>query len=141
MLSAPRVLFGLFAVLLSLFSLARALPLALQPRDVWAPRVTYPVFGTVWSVGERYNVTWDLTSEPKQITNPTGQIWLRKDGLTLSQGPGSTQDPLASGFNLTDGHVEITVPDIAPDSDYELVLFGDSGNFSPNFTISAASSA
>ena len=44
---------------------------------------------------------------------------------------------LAEGFQLTDGRVEITVPYVDPGCGYQLVLFGDSGNFSPEFMIAA----
>lgn len=32
-----------------------------------------------------------------------------------------TADALAEGFNLTDGRVEVTVPDVAPGSGYQVV--------------------
>lgn len=46
-------------------------------------------------------------------------------------------DAIATGFNLTDGHVEITVPFVTPGCDYQINLFGDSGNFGPTFIIAS----
>ncbi|KAH8114412.1 hypothetical protein DFH11DRAFT_1688937 [Phellopilus nigrolimitatus] len=137
MFSTSRVFCTLFAALAALFSLASALPLEPERRDVWVPQVTYPHADIVWKIGYRHNVSWDLSSQPAQITNPIGQILLRKDNVTASTGPGSTSEPLASGFDLTLGRVEITVPDVTVGCGYQVVLFGDSGNFSPNFIIAA----
>ena len=64
----------------------------------------------------------------------------------------SPDNPLASGFSILDGRHEITVPSVASGSDYAIVreycarllprqwshtllVFGDSGNASPDFTI------
>lgn len=44
-------------------------------------------------------------------------------------------DPLATGFPITMGRAEITVPSVTTRNSYILVLFGDSGNASPRFTI------
>ncbi|KAI0062229.1 hypothetical protein BV25DRAFT_660585 [Artomyces pyxidatus] len=119
-----------FTLAATLFSLAAASPLAvLQKRDVYVPPVLYPHAGTVWKVGEQHNVTWNNTSPPAEITNPKGQIYLRKGDSTLMN------MTLASKFNLADGRTEVTVPDLTPGSDYRIVLFGDSGNWSPEFEI------
>ncbi|THU84266.1 hypothetical protein K435DRAFT_686022, partial [Dendrothele bispora CBS 962.96] len=96
--------------------------------DVFAPPITSPVAGDVWVVGETKNVTWDVSHAPTQITNPEGTILLRKGNLT-------TTDILATGFDIRDGSVEVTVPDVEDDDDYSVVLFGDSGNWSPDFNI------
>ncbi|KAK7008304.1 hypothetical protein R3P38DRAFT_2791830 [Favolaschia claudopus] len=106
---------------------AAATPLA--PRDVYVPPVLYPHAGTVWFVGQRHNVTWDNSNPPKQITNKIGRIMLRKGDLT-------TPVILADNFSILLGHIEVTVPWVEDGSDYQIVLFGDSGNFSPLFTIS-----
>lgn len=50
----------------------------------------------------------------------------------------SAVDPLADGFNLTDGKVTVDIPcnnDIKSRNTYIVVLMGDSGNKSNNFTI------
>ncbi|KAL5519877.1 hypothetical protein ACEPAG_1537 [Sanghuangporus baumii] len=127
--SMSRIYFLFFSFVITLVSLVSALPI--DRRDVWVPPITSPTEGTVWTIGTLVNVTWDTSTEPDQVTNPIGFIQLRKDGLT-------SPDVLADGFNLTDGSVEITVPDVEPDFGYQVVLFGDSGNFSPEFEIVAA---
>ncbi|KAK0438033.1 hypothetical protein EV421DRAFT_1738661 [Armillaria borealis] len=73
----------------------------------------------------RDTVTWDVSNPPTDITNPIGSIKLRKDGITFLT--------LASGFDILLG--EYTVPYVAESSEYILVLMGDSGNWSPEFTI------
>jgi hypothetical protein len=65
----------------------------------------------------------DTKDAPKQITNGVGSIRLRFDNI-------SSPLILAKGFNILDGQVEVTVPDLDPRTDYQVVLFGDSGNFS-----------
>jgi len=131
-LSAPLLL----AALASMFSTTTALPVErLEARDVFVPPILYPHAGTVWKMGERHNVTWSLEYEPVNITNSIGFIVLAKDGLMSSVGTGSLDDPVASNFSIRLGRVEITVPYVPPADDYQLVLFGDSGNFGPKFTI------
>ncbi|KAL0950398.1 hypothetical protein HGRIS_010356 [Hohenbuehelia grisea] len=100
----------------------------LMPRGVYVPPLTSPTLGTVWTVGETHTVTWDTSKPPSQITNRSGKIMLRKGEKTLDL-------TLASGFNITAGSAEVTVPDVTAGDDYMLVLFGNSGNFSPKFSI------
>ncbi|PAV17075.1 hypothetical protein PNOK_0713900 [Pyrrhoderma noxium] len=110
-----------------------AAPIEIQRRDVWVPQIFTPTTGTVWSVGSNQTVTWDLSQKPENVTNPTGMVLLRKNGSS------DLENPLAKGFNLTDGQVNVTVPNVESADDYQIVLFGDSGNFSLNFTITATS--
>ncbi|KAF5362760.1 hypothetical protein D9758_011685 [Tetrapyrgos nigripes] len=111
-------------------SLAAAVPLEERRiLDVFTPAITSPKAGDVWIVGEKRNVTWDTSSPPSQITNPNGRILLRKGETT-------TNVVLASNFSILLGTVEVEVPKVFLDADdYSVVLFGDSGNFSPKFTI------
>ncbi|OJT13975.1 hypothetical protein TRAPUB_9459 [Trametes pubescens] len=121
---------SVFTFLLSLFAVVSALPLAL--RDVFVPPVTYPHAGTVWKVGQHHNVTWDTTNAPVNITNKVGMIVLAKGGLLQD-----LANPLAKDFDILKGRFEIQVPNVTPGDDYTIVLFGDSGNDSANFTITA----
>jgi len=118
-------LFVLF--LLSLFSFVFSLPLLV--RDVYDPQVLYPNNTTVWAAGEKHHVVWDTSNPPEQITNTIGEVYLRKGDLT------DVDHPLASNFSILLGRIEIQVPDVEPDNDYRIVLMGDSGNWSPEFTI------
>ncbi|KAM5534972.1 hypothetical protein V8D89_011345 [Ganoderma adspersum] len=118
---------SLFSFLLSLLAFAYALPIAI--RDVFVPPVTSPATGTVWAVGSQQNVTWDTSDAPANITNKQGQVVLAKSGRL------DIENPLASGFDILQGWVTVTVPDVAPSDDYTIVLFGDSGNDSGVFSI------
>ncbi|KAJ7923454.1 hypothetical protein B0H13DRAFT_2230169 [Mycena leptocephala] len=123
--------FATLFTLLSAAALAAVQATPLMPRDVYVPPVLYPHNGTVWFVGQRHNVTWDNTNPPVNITNKIGRIMLRKGGLT-------TPVILQENFSILLGRIEVTVPWVDDGSDYQVVLFGDSGNFSPFFTISGA---
>ncbi|KAF8888046.1 hypothetical protein BD779DRAFT_475144 [Infundibulicybe gibba] len=109
-------------------SLANASPTVQEPRDVFTPPVLYPHAGTVWFVGQRQNVTWDTSKAPVNITNKIGRILLRQGGLT-------TPIILADGFSILLGRTEVTVPWVLDGDDYQVNLFGDSGDFSDFFTI------
>ncbi|SJL07596.1 uncharacterized protein ARMOST_10946 [Armillaria ostoyae] len=128
------------ALLLLLSSgFVHALPLI--SRDVISPPITSPTAGAVWTVGQTITVTWNTTVIPpaSQVTNPIGKIILghqANNSLNLD-----LDHPLASNFQLTDGQVDITVPDVEPRDDYIIVLFGDSGNTSPEFTIQRSTSS
>ncbi|KAJ7097172.1 hypothetical protein B0H15DRAFT_825052 [Mycena belliarum] len=124
--------FSSILVLMSAASLALGMPLvALQTRDVFVPPVLEPTAGTVWVVGQPELVSWDTSSAPVNITNKVGRIMLRKGGLTTSV-------TLADNFDILIGQITVTVPSVEDGDDYEVVLFGDSGNFSPPFTITGA---
>ncbi|EIN12651.1 hypothetical protein PUNSTDRAFT_49940 [Punctularia strigosozonata HHB-11173 SS5] len=130
-------MFTTFKLMLALFvslfaSLAAALPVSLEPRDVYVPPVLYPHAGTVWKVGAHHNVTWDVSDPPVNITNKFGMIVLAKNGIALD-----LDSPLAANFSILDGRHVIQVPKVTPASDYQILLFGDSGNLSPEFTITA----
>ncbi|EIN05326.1 hypothetical protein PUNSTDRAFT_137439 [Punctularia strigosozonata HHB-11173 SS5] len=121
------------ALLASPFAaLVFASPVKLSMRDVFVPPITAPIAGAVWPVGSQQTVTWDVSDPPEDIANPIGTIVLAKAGLVLD-----LDDPLATGFSILDGSHVVTVPDVTPGDDYSLVLFGDSGNFSPEFSITA----
>ncbi|PPQ71179.1 hypothetical protein CVT25_004819 [Psilocybe cyanescens] len=119
---------SLFFVALS--SNVSALPTVntLVQRDVFVPPILDPHAGTVWTSGESRLVTWDTSNHPVNITNKLGSIFLRKDNRI-------TPLILAQNFDILQGQVQVTVPLVVEADDYSLVLFGDSGNFSPNFTI------
>ncbi|KAI0351551.1 hypothetical protein OH77DRAFT_1439225 [Trametes cingulata] len=124
-----KALVFLFALLALFAPLAAAVPVTeLEKRDVYVPPVLYPHSGTVWYKGQRHNVTWDVSDPPVNITNKVGMILLRKGDIT-------TPLILAQGFDILAGRTEVTVPWVLEGDDYSVVLFGDSGNFSEEFTI------
>ncbi|KAI0632225.1 hypothetical protein C8Q77DRAFT_910051 [Trametes polyzona] len=110
---------------------------------VYRPHVIAPQAGDVWPVGSTQTITWDTSDIPEEAKNQTGLVLLGyiEDGSEnehLDVG-----HPLAVRFPIADGKTEVTVPDVPTRDDYVIVLFGDSGNTSPKFTIqgSAVSSA
>ncbi|KAJ7486050.1 hypothetical protein B0H11DRAFT_1136601 [Mycena galericulata] len=118
-----------FLVLFAAFSIVASAPNP-QQRDVFSPPVLYPGNGTVWRVGERRNVTWDISNAPEQITNSIGMIVLVRNHTMLD-----LDRPLAKGFNILVARYEIVVPDVEPGNDYQMLVFGDSGNTGEMFTI------
>ncbi|KAF8586113.1 hypothetical protein K439DRAFT_985190 [Ramaria rubella] len=101
--------------------------------DVFDPPILYPNAATVWFAGQSHNVTWDASNPPKTISNGA-LIQLRIADSVIQFVPVT----LASGFSLLAGRQVITLPgNLTSRDDYEIVLFGDSGNVSPAFTILA----
>ncbi|KAJ3796831.1 hypothetical protein GGU11DRAFT_829045 [Lentinula aff. detonsa] len=119
------------------------------PSIVWDPTITSPVTGTVWTVGTMVNVTWwgelndlikttcthifdterrSITDEPSTVSN-AGEIYLAKDNVQMMA--------LSGTFDLAaaDGSYAVTVPDVPTGDDYQIILYGDSGNIGPSFVI------
>ncbi|KAI6030709.1 hypothetical protein F5J12DRAFT_802348 [Pisolithus orientalis] len=119
---------------LSLFSLVSCvLTVPLPARDVVDPPITSPTASTVWNVGETQTVTWSTANLPANITNPDGMLVLgyvanNSENLML-------QSPLATNLSYSVGQAQITVPNVPTGTNYIVVLFGDSGNASPQFAI------
>ncbi|KAJ4483386.1 hypothetical protein J3R30DRAFT_3284270 [Lentinula aciculospora] len=122
-----------FVLCFALVALVYAHPISLLARDVFVPEIITPTTGETWVIGDTQSVTWNVSSPPAQITNPVGQILLRKGELTQNV-------TLAGDFSILAGNVSFIVPSVTPDDDYSIVLFGDSGNFSPEFSIVANTS-
>jgi hypothetical protein len=139
-LPSPAAL--LFSLVLGMSASAAPVVLSnihLVGREVWAPPITSPQAGTVWSSGSNVTVTWNTSSRPTQVSNPIGSVIL---GYILPDGTGGenldVDHPLAKGFQLDDGQVTFTVPNVASNSNYIVALIGDSGNISPQFTINGS---
>ncbi|KAI0057794.1 hypothetical protein BV25DRAFT_1830710 [Artomyces pyxidatus] len=119
-------------------SVASALPFHPVSDIVVSPSVTSPVAGAVWNIGTHQTVTWDTSAIPAANVNNTGLILL---GYTTANSTSENLDinnPLASGFPIGQGSQVVTVPKVAPGTEYFVVLFGDSGNKSPAFKIAPA---
>ncbi|KAJ7069658.1 hypothetical protein C8F01DRAFT_1113496 [Mycena amicta] len=116
------------------FFLSVALAAPLISRTVYDPPITNPNAKTVWTVGTVQTVTWNATGIPEGIPGKLQLGFLTSESENLST-------ILAQGFNLTDEKVQVTVPDVVKRSNYILVLFGDSGNISPEFTIEGGSAS
>ncbi|KAL4080687.1 symbiosis-related protein, partial [Scleroderma citrinum] len=91
----------LFA-LMSFLTLVMAMPL--QKRDVYVPPILEPNAQMVWTVGQYYNVTWNTTNPPAQITNSVGQIYLVVNGLI------DFNYTLAANFSILLGSVQVQAP-------------------------------
>ncbi|KAF4593547.1 hypothetical protein EYR40_008334 [Pleurotus pulmonarius] len=119
-----------FALVAAIASVANAavVNVARAAQDVFVPHIESPKLGDVFVVGDSLTVTWDTTNAPEHITNTAGAVMLRQGEVTYPFF-------LARGFSILDGSVTFTVPDVIPSDQYQFVLFGDSGNFSPPFSI------
>ncbi|TFK24386.1 hypothetical protein FA15DRAFT_592484 [Coprinopsis marcescibilis] len=108
----------------------------LSERDVVVPRIIKPDAGSIWPVGSVQTVVWDITQLPPtddEITNLQGRVILGRDtGDSLNL---DFENPLAQGFHIRLGRINITVPNVPPRPDYLIVLMGNSGNTSPSFAI------
>ncbi|KAE9405710.1 hypothetical protein BT96DRAFT_972372 [Gymnopus androsaceus JB14] len=134
--SAMNLFTLLFVTILS--SSVHASPVSpIQKRDVFTPPITYPTNTTVWNkercimllVGPDSTRCRDISGAPVNITNRFGgRIQLRAGGLT-------TPLILADSFDVLLGTYPVTVPWVISGDDFQLVFFGDSGDFSAEFTI------
>lgn len=125
----------------------------IEERTVYLPKITYPHKGVEWTAGKQAHVSWDTKGLPHQ-NNLTGLIQLghlskKSEGehLCTYRHPArcdqhantSAATILAKDFPLAKGNVTFKLPhNITERHDYIVVLFGDSGNHSPKFTINAA---
>ncbi|GJE96876.1 hypothetical protein PsYK624_130840 [Phanerochaete sordida] len=114
---------------LAVGALSQLAPAAHEARDVWTPQMTYPASGTVWESGKTYTVRWETKDAPVNITGADSGF------ITLRSGDYETPVILAYDIHLRDGHASVKAPDVFTADDYSLVLFGDSGNWGPQFTI------
>jgi len=143
-----------FTILLSALALAAstttALPVLVDGASgpvkrgediVVTPLITSPSTASNWLVGSTQHVQWDTSNIPNEGRNQTGTLLLGyNDGKTDSENL-DVYHPLAQGFKLTSGSHPITVPKVPYRTTYFIVLIGDSGNKSPQFTISQTKTA
>jgi len=132
---STKSLMTLLAFFLGLIAVANSMPVSLETRDVFVPPIKKPHAGTVWKIGHNATVTWKTKDAPVNITNSIGMVVLAQNGSIFTSQPGGLDDPLASNFSIRLGRIEFVVPEVPAANDYQIVLFGDSGNFSPEFTI------
>ena len=133
-------------------------------RMPYTPPITSPKAGAVWRVGTEKTVTWDTSSLPHNYQAHgellLGYIENGSENLDLGKfhfGPRPTPHrwrrfvlcshvgimllfifvahPLATNFLLTNGEQRITVPNVPTKHSYIIVLYGDSGDRTGEFTI------
>ncbi|TFK99368.1 hypothetical protein BDV98DRAFT_584337 [Pterulicium gracile] len=75
------------------------------------PVVLYPDDGVVWVVGSTHNVTWN----PAGQESTEGVIFLAKHSFV-------DPEPVAVGVDTTTGRIEVTVPDVEPATDYNMIM-------------------
>ncbi|KDR82373.1 hypothetical protein GALMADRAFT_237651 [Galerina marginata CBS 339.88] len=119
--------------LLALVSLVSGAPIQLSRRDVFVPPVLLPNSKSVWEVGSTQTVTWDISNAPKQITNTKAKIILVTNGVL------DFEHPLVDNCDVLAGAHQVIVPSVKPGNDYQILVFGDSGNTGDFFTIAPAS--
>ncbi|TFY81138.1 hypothetical protein EWM64_g2875 [Hericium alpestre] len=107
---------------------------SLAERDVWSPPISSPSKGDVWTIGSTVTVSWDASNPPKTVTNNSGRLLLGYLDGTGSENL-DIEHPLAQYFDLRDGKVDVSVPNVPSRDSCIVVLLGDSGNASPTFTI------
>ncbi|KAJ6508513.1 hypothetical protein C8R45DRAFT_967679 [Mycena sanguinolenta] len=125
-----------FTILCLFLFFSAILAAPLDSRTAFAPPITSPTAQSVWKVGQVETVTWNASGIPAGVTGmiQLGFLDPNSEGEHLST-------ILASGFNLTDEKANITVPSVVTRTTYIIVLFGDSGNTSPEFTIEGTSAS
>ncbi|KAF8914888.1 hypothetical protein CPB85DRAFT_1218385 [Mucidula mucida] len=104
-------------------------------RDVYIPKITSPTAKTVWVAGTTVDVTWDTSDAPQNITNGLGRVVLGQINSYNNSEHLDFEHPLAADFSILDGNVSFSAPDVPENDNYCIVLFGDSGNASPAFSI------
>jgi len=107
-------------------------------RIVVDEKITSPSATTIWHTGQKgVNVTWEVTPD---ATGYNGNLLLGWLFANYTEDPNEhlSATPLATGFPLSAGSVSFDIPcsaDIPSRDSYIVVLMGDSGNASPQFTI------
>lgn len=125
-------IFSIFSAFLLAFSTAAPVhPVELL---AWSPTILSPIPLTSWPRGSTQTVTWATDNVPAEKMNSTGLLllgYLENDSENLD-----IKHPLAVDFPIISGEVAFTVPENATvRSNAIVVLFGDSGNASPEFCI------
>ncbi|KAG6910288.1 hypothetical protein DXG01_011685 [Tephrocybe rancida] len=114
-------------VALSFISVVSGAIIPRSAKDVFVPTILTPTADTIWVMGTNASVTWKTDNAPVNISNGAS-VFLKGYGN------------LAQGFSLRDGSVTFEVPFLYstvfnPEEKHQIILFGDSGNDSANFTI------
>ncbi|KAI9361327.1 hypothetical protein BD770DRAFT_383198 [Pilaira anomala] len=107
------------------------------------PKINVPNSGTKWRAGQTVTIQWDTNFFDGESNVPipeyaTGMIKLGyfENGDKYNE---HLYWDLASGFSLASGAQSVTLPTtLDTKTTYIIVLMGNSGNASPEFTIRAA---
>ncbi|TFY55399.1 hypothetical protein EVJ58_g8274 [Rhodofomes roseus] len=136
------MMFGKLFAFAASAALALAAPASFIPiaDDIilWSADIQSPNVFSVWPVGSTQTIKWDPSQVPQTAANHTGIVLLgyyEDDSENLDTRASSRRPRSWRGFQIADGQVDITVPNVTERNDYIVVLFGNSGNASPTFTI------
>ncbi|OSD07524.1 hypothetical protein PYCCODRAFT_1430780 [Trametes coccinea BRFM310] len=105
---------------------------AVQP--VFQPTMISPNSSDVWTVGEVRSVRWDNDGFDIPSDNH-GIIVLSYEDPDTGTSTEWYNQPLASGFSISDEVVNVVVPDVPSGKYYNILLIGDAQNEGPAFTI------
>ncbi|KAG1872398.1 hypothetical protein DFJ58DRAFT_652151 [Suillus subalutaceus] len=125
-------MFSIFSAFLLAF--ATAAPVHPVELLAWSPTILCPTQFTIWPRGSTQTVTWETDNIPEEKLNSTGLLLL---GYMANNSENlDIKHPLAVNFPIINGEVTVTVPENATvRGNAIVVLFGDSGNASPEFAI------
>ncbi|GLB45469.1 putative ser-Thr-rich glycosyl-phosphatidyl-inositol-anchored membrane family protein [Lyophyllum shimeji] len=110
----------------------------LSRRTVYNPEITSPTAGTTWTIGSQVTVTWDVSGIPQDHRTAKSRVvlgWIEPGELNEHL---DLEHPLAQDFPVGQGQASFVVPEVQPRDNYVVVVFGDSGNHSPPFSIRAS---
>ncbi|KAI0313935.1 hypothetical protein OF83DRAFT_1175205 [Amylostereum chailletii] len=102
---------------------------------VVTPMVTQPAGNETYTVASVQTAKWDTSQLNEDSKEYTGSLLLGYSESGSSSEHLDISHPLASGFKLKDGQVNYTIPEVQDRNTYFVVLMGDSGNKSPEFSI------
>ncbi|KAI0373708.1 hypothetical protein BV20DRAFT_962282 [Pilatotrama ljubarskyi] len=103
-----------------------------DPNRTPSPPITSPAHSDRWTTLEVQTVTWDnigLNVTGLKGTLLLGYVWENTTRTVWKD------QPLASNFALSDGAVNVILPDVPSADDYILILLGDMHNLSPLFAV------
>lgn len=106
----------------------------LVERIVYNPTITAPTSGQSFPAGSKTTVTWSVDGLPDSLKD--SKVEIRLGYAPSKDDPGYHEKWELGHFPIQDAKAEVTLPsDLEPRSDYLFVVLGDSGNFSPHFTV------
>lgn len=131
--TTSAILFAFFVIILGALNVV-AVPLSLAARAVISPKITLPTPGDSFKRGTTTTVEWETDNIPAGTPN-IGRILLARPDSTGREHL-DVDNPLAKGFLLTEGSVDITWPTSTEAGEgYYLALFGDSANIYGPYTL------
>ncbi|OJT08079.1 hypothetical protein TRAPUB_1014 [Trametes pubescens] len=98
-----------------------------------SPRILRPNGADVWTVGDVATIRW--SNDGLSITTEVGRLLLGFENPDNGQTMEFPSQPLADGFALADGVLNVIVPAVPTGNFYWIALTGNAANQSPLFSI------